>query len=64
MLSALLSRGSAFADLILVDARPIRLNGGSALDDRVLVDARSISKVQGSPFTAAEIQVAIQEALS
>jgi 2-oxoglutarate ferredoxin oxidoreductase subunit alpha len=29
-----------------------------------LVDARSISKVQGSPFTAAEIQVAIQEALS
>ena len=29
-----------------------------------LVDARSISKVQGSPFTAAELQVAIQEALS
>jgi 2-oxoglutarate ferredoxin oxidoreductase subunit alpha len=29
-----------------------------------LVDARSISKVQGTPFTAAELQVAIQEALS
>jgi 2-oxoglutarate ferredoxin oxidoreductase subunit alpha len=28
-----------------------------------LVDARSISKVQGSPFTAAELQVAIKEAL-
>jgi 2-oxoglutarate/2-oxoacid ferredoxin oxidoreductase subunit alpha len=29
-----------------------------------LVDARSITKVQGTPFTAAELQVAIQEALS
>jgi len=29
-----------------------------------LVDARSVTKVQGTPFTAAELQVAIEEALS
>ena len=28
-----------------------------------LVDARSVTKVQGLPFTAAELEVAIQEAL-